>query len=375
METDWQAVRSEFAALERWTYLNTATFGQLPRRALDAVARHFGRRDELACTDFLSWFDDADELRGCVARLIHAEPSDIAFVPNAATALGLLMSGLEWKPGDSIVTFENEFPNNLYYPALRRRAGVRFVETGWDGYYDAVQPGTRLVILSEVNYTNGFRPPLAEVARHARACGALLYVDGTQSLGALRFDVGSVEPDMYAVHAYKWMISPNGAGFMYVAPRLRERLEPNVIGWRSHRDWRRVDSLHHGAPEFRSEAERYEGGMLSFAVLYAMQQSVGMILEIGPEAIERRVLELAGCVRSSLRRLGARLLSDEAPHFDRSAIVAAGFPGKDASALARALKDRNVLISARHNNLRISPHFYNSEEDVERFIRALQALL
>ena len=93
----------------------------------------------------------------------------------------------------------------------------------------------------------------------------------------------SVKPDMFAVHAYKWLISPNGAGFMYVSPELRERLRPNVVGWRSHKDWRRVDSLHHGAPEFVDSAEKYEGGMLNFPSLYAMGASVEMMLELGPE--------------------------------------------------------------------------------------------
>ena len=91
----------------------------------------------------------------------------------------------------------------------------------------------------------------------------LLYVDGTQSVGALRFDVAAVQPDMLAVDAYKWLLSPNGAAFCYVSPELRQRLEPAVIGWRSHKDWRRPERLHHGEPEFADSAEKYEGGMLA----------------------------------------------------------------------------------------------------------------
>ena len=373
MAAEWEKIRAEFPALARWTFLNTATFGQMPRRATEAVANHFARRDELACADFLSWFDDADRLRASLARLIGAQPGDIAFVPNAATALGLLMGGLEWRPGDRIVTLESEFPNNLYYPALCRRRGIEFVEARWENFLEAIDERTRLVALSEVNYTNGFRPPAEQIARRVHAAGGLLFLDGTQSLGALRFDVRAVQPDMYAVHAYKWLLSPNGAGFMYVRPSLRERLEPNVIGWRSHRDWRRVDNLHHGAPELVAEAEKYEGGMLGFPALYAMAASVEMILEIGPAAIEQRVIELAGCVRERLRPLGARLLSDEAPHFD-SPIVAARF-AKPASSLAQELRARGVLVSARHDHLRVSTHFYNNEADIERLAAEVKALL
>ena len=94
MAVDWKTIRSEFPALERWTYLNTATYGQLPRCSVEAAARHFSHRDELACADFLDWFDDADRIRGLIARLIHCEAGDIAFIPSAAHALSLLLSGL-----------------------------------------------------------------------------------------------------------------------------------------------------------------------------------------------------------------------------------------------------------------------------------------
>jgi len=274
MGADWAALRAEFPALTHWTYLNTATFGQMPRRASEAVASHFARRDERACSDFLDWFGDADRLRSLIARLMRCAPSDIAFVPNAATALSLLIGGLDWRAGDRIVTFQNEFPNNLYCPALVQRHGIQLVEATWEGFYEVLSPRTRLVVLTEVSYINGFRPPLEEISARLRERGILLYVDGTQSLGALTFDAGAIQPDMYAVHAYKWLMSPTGAGFMYVSPALRERLTPNVIGWRSHRDWRNVDNLHHGTPELSRDAEKYEGGMLTFPVLYAMEASL-----------------------------------------------------------------------------------------------------
>ena len=243
--------------------------------------------------DFLNWFDDMDRLRAKVARLIHCDADDIAFIPNASTALGMLLAGLDWRRAIAILTLEDEFPNNLYAPGLLDRAGVEMVECPWERFYESVDARTRLVCLSSVNYNTGFAPPLAEISRFLRERGVLLYVDGTQSVGALRFDVSRIQPDMLAVHAYKWMISPNGAGFMYVRPELRARLRPNVIGWRSHRDWRNVDNLHHGVPELSASAEKYEGGTVTFALLYAMEASIDLMLEIGPEVIEQRVLSLA----------------------------------------------------------------------------------
>jgi cysteine desulfurase / selenocysteine lyase len=358
MSVDWGAVRQEFPALANWTYLNTATFGQLPRRTTEAVAKHFLHRNELACSDFLEWFDDLERLRGKIGRLIHCASEDIAFIPNASTALGILLAGLDWRPGDRILTLEHEFPNNLYAPGLLNRAGVEPVECTWERFYDSVDSRTRLVAISSANYNTGFAPPLAQIADFLRERDVLLYIDGTQSLGALTFDASRIQPDMFAVHAYKWMISPNGAGFMYVHPKLRQRLRPNVLGWRSHRDWRNVDNLHHGVPELAKSAEKYEGGGLPFALLFAMEASIDLMLEIGPELIEQRVLDLAGKAREMLREKGASVEEW------RSTIVAARFKSLDVSALARQLKGKRVLVAARRGQLRVSPHFYNNEQDL-----------
>jgi len=370
MQPDWESIRGEFPSLAQWTYLNTATFGQMPRCAAHAVAQHFARRDEFACTDFVSWFDDADLIRARIGRFIGCQPSDIAFIHNASAGFSLLMGGLDWKPGDRVVTLRDEFPNHYYYPSHLSSRGVEFVETGWDSFYDSLQPNTRLVALSTVNYSTGFQPPLAEVSSELRRRGILLYVDGTQSLGALRFDVAAIQPDLFAVDAYKWLLSPNGAGFMYVSPQLRERLAPAVIGWRSDKNWRNHEDLNHGMPLFSAAAEKYEGGMLPFALLYAMDAAIRMIESIGTEHIERRVLELAAETRAVLRRAGACLPGDTSPHYD-SQIVTARFEGRAASAIAKQLQSRGVLVAARHGSLRVSPHFYNNQADLESLAAAL----
>lgn len=369
MTTDWQAIRGEFPALSNWTYLNSATFGQMPRRATEAVARHFGHRDEQACSDFLSWFDDADRIRGAAGKLIGCQAEDVAFITNTSTGLATVVAGLDWKPGDRAVTLADEFPNFLYLPALLDRFGVEFVQTPWENFQEAITPRTRLVALSSVHYTTGFRPPLADIARLLHERGALLFVDGTQSVGALRMNVGEIRPDVLAVHGYKWLLSPTGAGFLYVRPGLRERLPANVVGWRSHKTWRDVANLHLGAPEFKTDAEKFEGGMLDFPALYAMEASINLMLEIGPEEIERRVLGLAATLRGMLRDLGAAVRDDD------SQIVAGRFDGRDVPALARELKARRILVAARHGHLRVSPHFYNNEEDLARFERELRGLL
>jgi cysteine desulfurase / selenocysteine lyase len=370
MATDWAGIRAEFPSLTEWTYLNTATFGQMPRRAAQAVARHFAARDERACSDIMRWFDDADGIRARIAAFIHCQASDIAFIHNASAGLSLLLGGIDWKTGDQIVTLKDEFPNHYYYPSHLRGAGVEFVVTPWETFHDSLTARTRLVAISTVNYSTGFRPPLGEISETLRRRGIMLYLDGTQSLGALPFDVSQIRPDLLAVDAYKWLLSPNGAGFMYVSPELRERLAPAVIGWRSDRDWRNHENLHHGAPRFASEAEKYEGGMLPFALLYAMDAVIEMIETIGQHQIEQRVLNLAAKTRDVLRAAGAVLSADSNPHFD-SQIVTARFAGREAPAIVRQLESRKVLVAARHGNLRVSPHFYNDETDLAHLAEAL----
>jgi cysteine desulfurase / selenocysteine lyase len=366
--TDWDAIRNEFPALENWTYLNTATFGQLPRRATEAVARHFAHRDELACSDFLAWYDDADRLRAKLARLISCAPADIAFVPNASAALGMLLAGIDWKTGDQVLTLEHEFPNNIYAPSLLQRFGVEMLECSHERLLDSVTARTRLVAVSSANYNTGFVPPLAELSACLRRRGVLLSVDGSQSVGALRFDAAVIQPSFLAVHCYKWMLAPPGAGFCYVHPEVRAWLPPNAVGWRTDRDWRNVDHLHHGAPRLADEAEKYEGGGLCSAALYALEASVDLMLELGPDRIEERVLQLAANVRAMLRGHGASVADFCSP------IVAARFEGRDVSALARSLKEERVLVSARRGYLRVSPHFYNNEHDLETLSAALRKL-
>ena len=366
---DWDKVRAEFPALANWTYLNTATFGQLPIRATEAVSRHFAHRDELACSDFLSWFDDADRLRGKIGQLFHAGADDVCFIPATAHALSLLINGIDWKAGDRIVTLSPEFPNNVYYPALLAARGVELVEKAWP-IYDAIDERTKLVIVSAMNYSTGFRPPLVELGKFLRERGILFYIDGTQGAGAFEIDLQAIDPDIFAVHGYKWMNAPGGAGFAYVAPRVREWLPPMVVGWRSDRGWREVNNLNHGKPTPPDGAEKYEGVMLPSTLLVAFEASVDLILELGMAQIETRTMGLSRLVREGLAKLGAEF-ADAGP----SPIVAARWAHREAGALAVALKQQRILVSARHGHLRISTHFFNNEQDVRHCLTHLAELL
>ncbi len=369
---DWEAVRRQFPALTGRTYLNTATYGQLPYRASQAAIQHFQHRDELACTDFLSWFEDLEPLRTSLAKLVNATRDDIAFVPNASHGLSLALNAIDWQSGDEILTLEDEYPNQLY--GAQSVHGAIAVQCRWEELEQRISSRTRVALLSTVNYTTGMRPDLAIVVSRLRKRGVFVFIDGTQSVGALQFDCTAIAPHFLVVDAYKWMLSPNGAAFLYVDPAVRKWLRPRVIGWRSDYNWRNVDALHHGAPRFTASAEKYEGGMLPFPCLYAMKASVELLEELGQSAIEERVLGLSAILREELGKIGAEFqptMRDSLP----SQILAVQFPGADVSRLTKDLSRQNVIVSARKGYLRISPHFYNNEEDVGKLIQGLRRCL
>ncbi|MBY0376236.1 MAG: aminotransferase class V-fold PLP-dependent enzyme [Bryobacteraceae bacterium] len=367
---NWTEVRELFPAVREWTYLNAATMGHLPATAERAIADHVAHRNRLACGDFLSWYDDHDRVREKLGRLFHCPAEDVAFIPAACHALSLLIGGIDWQPGDRIVTLEDEFPNQIYYPALLTEQGVEFVETPWERFEEALSERTRLVVVSAMSYLNGFRPPLAELSRKLRQRGILFFVDSTQGAGALRYHLADLDLDLFACHCYKWMLAPSGIGFMVAPKRTRDWLKPNVIGWRSHEGWRKVDDLHHGAPRFADKAEKYEGAMLPALLIYALEASVDLMLELGAANIEQRVLALAARTRAIVASLGGTVVGAwESP------TVAARFPNQDASALARALREEKIIVSARHGNLRISTHLFNNEADLDALERGLGRLL
>jgi selenocysteine lyase/cysteine desulfurase len=175
---------------------------------------------------------------------------------------------------------------------------------------------------------------------------------------------------MMAVHAYKWLCSPPGIGFAYIPRRTRQWLSPALYSWRSHREWRRVEKLHHGPPELPDTAERYEGGILNFPGIFALGAVLEMMSEIGVDQIEARVLGLAESARQILRRCGASLLADRYPYYD-SPLVAGRFDDGDVSVLAARLREARLAVAARHGSLRISPHFFNNEDDLDRLEQAL----
>lgn len=375
----WEPVRALFPVLQSWTHLNSAAFGPTPITAVQAMTDHFASRDEHASLDFPEWFDRLDRIRGKIGRLIGADADDIAFCPSASAGLSWLLRGIDWREGDEVIALDHEFPNNLYAPLLLDDRGVRFralpaprARFDPDLVLDTIGPRTRLVLLSSVNYSNGLRAPLEALSYELRSRNVLLCVDGTQSVGALRLDLRAVPADYLVVHGYKWMMAPPGAGFAYIPAETRAWLPPSIVSWRSHKTWRDYERLHHGRPELPPYAARYEGGVQAFTLLFALEACVDLILECGPEAIEKRVLGLASECRAILRAHGGSIPGSP-DDCCNSQIVTASFPGRDPVRLQDELSLRRVAVSVRKGSLRVSPHFFNNRDDLRRLSDALAA--
>ncbi len=377
MPADWNAVRTEFPVLAEWTYFNTATFGPVPRRAVQAATHALERRSAGASYDPVAFFDDVDIVRDKAARLLGAQADDIAFIPSAGIGLSWILNGLDWAEGDRILSFEHEFPNNQYAPLRLADRGVVLDQApagesfALDDFVGRITPRTRIVLTSALSYSTGFRPPLADIGAAVRDSDALFVVDGTQGVGAIPLDVAAVAADVVLVHAYKWLLSPTGAGFAFIGPQAREHLRPSVVSWRSHRDWREVTKLRDGAPELPDEAARYEGGILNFSGLAALGAVLDLYDELGLDAVYARTAAISGCVRDAVRQAGGIPLADLSPWFD-GPIVAARLPGWNVADLAARLHRNKIVAAARKGSLRVSPHFFNNEQDVESLAAALR---
>lgn len=364
---NWQAIRDLFPAVERQTYLNTATYGPGPRPVLQAVEAAL-RDWSGGRGDWLEWEAAGERARELFARLIGAPVSQVALLPAVSAAAGLVAAQLPHSPGANLVVGESEFRSNLFPWWLQERRGFEVRRVPFrqgrlvlDDLLAALDERTVLVAVSSVQSATGYRLPLEELGRRCRRLGARLFVDGTQSVGALRFPLEAV--DYLAVVGYKWLLAPRGSGYLYVAPRRMGEIEPLFAGWKSPPD---PHETYYGPPlEFASRASRFDLS-LAWPVWPGAEAALGLILEIGIAAIEERDLALAVAFRQGVRGLGLRpLFSRE----ESSPIVSLPVPRPEV--VGQALAEERVVGAVRGGLLRLCFHFFNDESDVARALEAL----
>jgi len=373
---DIESIRRDFPALEEWTYLDNAFVGLYPRQVRAGYEEFLDRWMNFSAegtkTILTEWLEKAEKVREMVADFIGASPQEIAFTTCTGSGLNIVVNGTKWEKGDNVVFPENE--HNPLDTATLRRHGVetRAVEVreGWVDLSDlekAVDDHTRLVQVSQVSYINGFRFDLKGVADIAHEHGARVVVDSTQAIGALVTDVKKEGVDYVSAAPYKYLMGPAGLAFLYVKSDLIGELEPDRIGWKNQ-IW---EGDHAEEPlDATLSAKKFEYGTLHFQGVYGLERSLKYLNDIGMENVERRILQLSSYLWSRLSEIGKKMYT---PRGTRSPIVS--FYEQDAVETSAKLMEEKVKVTGREahgGHIRVSPHFYNTTEDIDHFIKKLE---
>jgi selenocysteine lyase/cysteine desulfurase len=375
---DWDAIRqAEFPVARDWAYFDHAAVAPLPRRSGDVLRAWVAEQEANGCTNWLAWERKLEAHRRGIARLIGADHEEIAYVGSTTQGIGLVAEGFPWREGDNVVTAEEEYPSNLY-PWLNlesRGVGLRTVPSRegrvWiEDLAAAMDARTRVLTISHVEWASGFRNDLEALAGLCHARGVALFVDAIQGLGPLTIDVRRTPIDFLAADGHKWLLGPEGAGLLYVRRDWIDRLRPIGVGWHSVTASYNTPGIHF---DLKPSAQRWEGGSFNMPGIQAFGTSVGLFLELGPEAVSRRILDRAEHAREAARGAGWTVRESGRPE-DRSGIVVLERDGVDPEAAARDLRRRGVALSCRRGRLRLSPHLYNDASDFDRLREALASL-
>ncbi len=370
----------EFPVTGKCVYLNHAGVGPLSRRAAERMRR---LAEWVSCTGDRFWVDrqqEAERVRELGARLLGArEVHEVAFVENTSSGLSLVAEGLDWREGDNVVGAAFEFPSNVYpWMSLAdrgveyRRAAERDGRIDPEELLSLIDDRTRMLALSWVQYASGFRSDLERLGRACRERDVLFVVDVIQGLGALALDVERDLVDVAVASAHKWLLGPEGIGLLYVSDRVVERLRPARSGWRSMRDpfqWTDYDLT------WGDGAKRFESGSLNVYGIVALGGSLEILLEAGAGTIEPWVLGLTERAARGLADLGFAVVSSRAPGETSGIVTAVPPEGHGATDLVKRLNEQDVILAARAGRVRIAPHLYNTEEEVDRCLEVLGTLL
>lgn len=373
MTLDVAALRSrEFRWADRGdaVYLNAASTGPLPQRTVDVLtqwAQDRARPDTI--TDDRQ-FGTLARGRELVARLIGADTQEVALAVNTSYGMNLAARALPLGKGDIVLTPDLEFPANVYPWAAAaeergfeyRRLALRDGVVDEDALLRAMdEKGVRCVSVSWVGFANGFRVDLQRIGEACRARGIYLVVDAMQGLGAIPLDVSKLQLDILACGAQKWLLGPWGAGFVYVRRDLIERLAPTMVSWMAARgtdDFRKLTQYDF---HWRDDARRYEFITLPFQDVAGMNASLELLEEIGMPAVCAHIATLTAAIVDTARAAGIPLLTPAAPN--RRAGIISLRPGAADRASAR-LKEKGIAHSFREGAIRLSPHIYNTVDDV-----------
>jgi selenocysteine lyase/cysteine desulfurase len=366
-------IREQFPVTRNRIFLNHAAQSPLPKPVADAVHRFADHFSNFGDTS-IEWNNGGKPF---FAKLIQAKPEEIAFVENTSIGLNIAANVLKYPRDSKIVTTDLEYPS-VVYPWLRKNLGVKvhYVKNVdgkilLDDMEKAVDDKTVAVAVSHVEYVNGLRHDLRALSEIAHEHGAYLIVDAIQSAGAMRIDVKKDDVDFLTTACYKWLLSPPGAGYLYVNQELIEKFEPPFVGWASVKQevFDTLDFWDIWNLKLSETATRFEVGSPSFISLAGAAEALKMILNFGIENIQKRILKLTDHLIDSVKSLGLTLQTPEEPQC-RSGIV--NFAIDKPKEVTESLKRKHIIVSARAHGLRVSPHFYNTEQEIDKFIEEIK---
>ena len=371
----------DFPAASRSTYLNTASVALMYsgcQRAIDNWNR------DLAEYGTIRFDEEAEQtvfdgLHKEFACMIGATSDDIAVASSATEQLAAMAWSLMPAAGSKILTTGIVFPTTIYpFSRVARHTGaaVRFLPADndqiiQDRLLDEIDDDTSVVCLSHVEFSSGQCYDLGQFANACRKHGATLVVDATQSAGAIPIDVVSSGVDVLISGGYKWLCGPFGASVMYVAPHLQTQLDPGIIGFRSNRDIWNLDVEKQDYPD---TAHRFEFGTMAYGNAIGLEKSIAFLNDLGVDNILTHNLELADLLMGELDALGAEIMSPT-DDLQRTSIVSARIPGVNSGDIVEQLSANNVVISPRRDFFRLSPHLYNTENEIDRAVEEIKKIV
>ncbi|MER3409761.1 MAG: aminotransferase V [Thermoleophilia bacterium] len=367
-------VRGEFPIFRHTTYLNSCSQGALSTRVRRAYEEYLDGWDERGAA-WEHWVERAEAARAAFARLLRAEPGEVAVTTSVSQAVSALMSALPFERWERrrIVISEYEFPTvgQIAHAQELRGAEVTHVRPGEDGsipperFAEAIDERTALVCCTAVSYRTGHRHDVAEIARIAHEKGALVLADSYQAAGVLDLDVRALRADIVAAGTVKYLLGSAGLAFLYVRRELIPELLPTQTGWFADEDIFRMDISDYSPA---ADARRFEAGTPPVPNIYAGLAGMSIVEEAGIQAIEEHVRDLATRLIEGLDELGAQVVTPRDPARRGSLVCVRS---TDVDALVASLADERIACSSRDRNLRVSFHLYNVEEDVDRLLSAL----
>ena len=361
-----EKIREEFFPVTK-----TTTFFDISNHSPPCVPVQEAIRGYLLDWDRLDRRGDArtEEAVASWAKLVGATPDEACSQPNTSAGLATVAEALRFKEGDNVVVNDLENPANLYPWIAQKPRGVeirvirgRGGAVRLDDLEKAVDDKTKAVSVSHVEWLTGARHDIKAFAELAHEHGAYLVVDGIQAAGALKVDVKKAGIDFYACGGYKWLVGCSGAGFLYVKKDLITEIEPVQFGYRS------VEEHDLERPRLKDSAKKYELGEPSYLSTVGTKAAIDMLLELGSQAIESRVLKLSQRFYDGLEHLGVTIVSPKEREM-RSGVVS--FSTKDSEATYNHLKMDGFYLSLRPAGIRVAIDFYNTEEEVDRLLSVL----